>query len=76
MGFPKNKLLLAISCPNHLFWKTKAINKDLIKDTLLTEDQIQKTENELPKIIVGANQTNAYLPFLKGKRIGIMANQT
>jgi uncharacterized protein YbbC (DUF1343 family) len=27
-------------------------------------------------IIVGANQTEAYLPLLKGKRVGIVANQT
>ncbi len=26
--------------------------------------------------IVGANQTDAYLPLLKGKRVGIVANQT
>ncbi len=27
-------------------------------------------------IIVGANQTDVYLPYLKGKRVGIVANQT
>ena len=27
-------------------------------------------------IVVGANQTEAYLPILKDKRIGIVANQT
>ena len=32
-----------------------------------------KTTNE---IIVGANQTESYLPLLKGKRVGIVANQT
>ena len=63
-----------ISCGN--FSKSKAINKYLIKDTLLTEDHIPKTKNEIPKIVVGANQTSAYLPFLKGKRVGIMANQS
>ena len=67
-------VLVMISCGN--FSKSKAINKDLIKDSLLTEDQIPKTKNEIPKIVVGANQTSAYLPFLKGKRVGIMANQS
>ena len=27
-------------------------------------------------LLVGANQTEAYLPLLKGKRVGIVANQT
>ncbi|MEH6538148.1 MAG: DUF1343 domain-containing protein [Psychroserpens sp.] len=29
-----------------------------------------------PEIIVGANQTDKYLPLLNGKRVGIVANQT
>ena len=34
-------------------------------------------ENAMDKeIIVGANQTESYLPLLKGKRVGIVANQT
>ena len=37
------------------------------------EPQIEKATKE---IIVAANRTNAYLPLLKGKKIGIVANQT
>jgi uncharacterized protein YbbC (DUF1343 family) len=32
--------------------------------------------NAIETIIVGANRTEAYMPFLMGKRIGIVANQT
>ncbi len=32
--------------------------------------------NQKPVPIVGANQIEAYLPFLKNKRVGIVANQT
>ena len=38
-----------------------------------SEPQIEKATKE---IIVAANRTNAYLPLLKGKKIGIVANQT
>jgi uncharacterized protein YbbC (DUF1343 family) len=34
-----------------------------------------QTQNE-KRIIVGANQTDMYLPLMKGKHIGIVANQT
>lgn len=33
-------------------------------------------ENDSKAVIVGANQTKAYIPLLKGKRVGIVANQT
>lgn len=34
------------------------------------------SKNEKPQIITGADQTEKYLPYLKGKRIGIVANQS
>ncbi|MEW4925652.1 DUF1343 domain-containing protein [Algibacter sp. 2305UL17-15] len=54
---------------------------------LLTEDGGRKTEVSNNKeilrsalndtaIIVGANRTELYLPILKGKRVGVVANQT
>ena len=39
-----------------------------------TEKVAFANQNPLP--IVGANQTEAYLPFLKNKRVGVVANQT
>ena len=41
-----------------------------------TEDLRPKTNKQEPKPIVGANQTDNYLPLLQGKRVGIVANQT
>lgn len=35
-----------------------------------------QTRDETEKIITGADQPQEYLPFLKGKRVGILANQT
>ncbi|MCF8272447.1 MAG: DUF1343 domain-containing protein [Flavobacteriaceae bacterium] len=53
-------LFVVISCGN---FSNGGTNKEAIK--------IKKTEP-----IVGANQIEAYLPLLKGKRVGIVANQT
>ena len=64
-------LLLAIACAS----KTK----NETSSTEAMENKVSSTsdfENDDKDIIVGANQTKAYLPFLKGKRIGIVANQT
>ncbi|UKM66115.1 DUF1343 domain-containing protein [Flavobacteriaceae bacterium GSB9] len=41
-----------------------------------TEGVIQKEVVKDTNIIVGANQTKLYLPLLKGKRVGVVANQT
>jgi uncharacterized protein YbbC (DUF1343 family) len=35
-----------------------------------------KTRGKTKKIITGADQPEKYLPYLKGKRVGILANQT
>ncbi len=40
------------------------------------KEEILKQVPDDKTIIVGANQTEAYLPLLKGKRVGIVANQT
>tara|TARA_R110001592_G_scaffold50706_1_gene156684 strand:- start:2446 stop:3684 length:1239 start_codon:yes stop_codon:yes gene_type:complete len=47
--------------------------KEASTTTPNVEPQIEKAEKE---IIVAANRTDTYLPFLKGKKIGIVANQT
>src|SRR5690606_26765866 len=31
---------------------------------------------QVPRVVVGANRMEEYLPLLKGKRIGVVANQT
>jgi len=65
-------ILLGISCGS----TTKT---EVEKDN--TPEAISKIENKTlvktnSPIIVGANQTRNYIPQLKGKRLGIVANQT
>lgn len=73
-------LFLGISCGSTDRLKDK--NKTLIVAT--QSDNTEASNNEVLKqiqdddepIIIGANQTEAYLPLLHGKRVGVVANQT
>ncbi len=60
-------VLVMISCAN--LSKSEARNQN----SKVTEQNKIKNDST---IIVGANQIESYLPLLKGKRIGIVANQT
>lgn len=57
-------VLVMISCASKVKNNTNAKGESL--------EQIQIDSS----IVVGANQTDIYLPLLKGKRIGIVANQS
>ena len=57
-------VLVVISCAS----KT---NKDVS-----ATDEILKQAQDENSIVVGANRTKAYVPLLRGKRAGIVANQT
>ena len=46
------------------------------KSEIVKNDEIHKQVQDDKPIIVGANQTEKYLPLLNGKRVGIVANQT
>ncbi len=46
------------------------------KSKIAIKDETDLTVQNDSSIAVGANQTKAYLPLLKGKRVGIVANQT
>lgn len=62
-------ILVMVSCASKL--KDKADEKsEILKQSRKLSGQNDK------EIIVGANQIETYLPLLKGKRIGIVANQT
>ncbi|MEL0652621.1 DUF1343 domain-containing protein [Algibacter sp. TI.3.09] len=61
-------VLVMISCGN----VTKSKSENL---SLLDKESPKQIETE-KNITVGANQTALYLPILKGKRVGIVANQT
>ncbi|MBU2928473.1 exo-beta-N-acetylmuramidase NamZ family protein [Winogradskyella psychrotolerans] len=66
---------VTFSCGNNI--KQDAGNTKL--DTLALNDLsgTLHATNEIDKpIIVGANRTAQYLPVLKGKRVGVVANQT
>ncbi len=59
-------LLLLISCAN----KQTSKSSEIKNDTIPKEIQIEQP------IIVGADRTSAYIPFIKNKNIAIVANQT
>jgi len=61
-------VLVMISCGN--ITKSKSENASVLNP--VKEKPIQEDKS----IVVGANQTALYLPILKGKRVGIVANQT
>ena len=63
-------VLVSIACGS----KTK--NDVLSNDEILKQVQNDNTIENDKNIVVGANRTEQYLPLLKGKRVGIVANQT
>lgn len=56
-------VLVLISCGN--------VKKEVEK----VDETLKQVQGDT-SVIVGANQTELYLPLLKGKRVGIVANQT
>jgi uncharacterized protein YbbC (DUF1343 family) len=71
----KNTVLLLVialaSCGNAV----KSDDKDLKVENSKSDNRPYRLQND-NTIIVGANQTERYLPVLKGKRVGVVANQT
>ncbi|WP_243472595.1 exo-beta-N-acetylmuramidase NamZ family protein [Winogradskyella sp. MH6] len=74
----KNTVLLfvvvAISCAGKGGSKKLEDGSEKTEDTSTALSVTEK--NDVKKFIVGANRTDIYLPLLKGKRVGIVANQT
>jgi uncharacterized protein YbbC (DUF1343 family) len=71
-------VLVLISCGSKMKEDSSQNNEDLnhtstTLNTGVQDDSFSKLNND---IIVGANRTEVYLPMLKGKRVGIVANQT
>ncbi|WP_339708288.1 DUF1343 domain-containing protein [uncultured Kriegella sp.] len=66
----KSTVLLSVfsllACGNHA--STPKSNEQL--------NEVQTAVKTQPKIVVGANRVSTYLPFLKGKKVGVVANQT
>lgn len=65
-------ILIAISCGNKVRSKVGS-SKDEVGISKLESKNKRLVDST---IIVGANQTEIYLPLLKNKRVGIVANQT
>ena len=64
-------VLIMISCGNG---KRAEVGSKTDNRKQITDERRQNDQQ--PTIIVGANQTETYLPLLKGKRVGVVANQT
>src|SRR5215207_2930930 len=58
-----------------LLFATLSIYNLVIKPTVQTERSKPEYQSK-PTIYTGAEQTEKYLPYLKGKKIGILGNQT
>ncbi|WOD43156.1 exo-beta-N-acetylmuramidase NamZ family protein [Hwangdonia lutea] len=58
-------LFLALTACNSTTKKKQAKNEAIVNQSVETK-----------AIVTGANQTNKYLPLLKGKNVGVVANQT
>jgi len=72
-------LLLGISCGkvNKFQDESKVSSKNL--EVVATDDADDVTLNQvetIESIVIGANQTEAYLELLEDKRVGVVANQT
>jgi uncharacterized protein YbbC (DUF1343 family) len=64
-------VLIMISCGNG---KRAEVGSKTDDRKQITDER--RLNDQQPTIIVGANQTETYLPLLKGKRVGVVANQT
>lgn len=68
-------VLMLFSCGSKSDYDSAQLMKASKKDQNKTSDTL-KLLSVKEDIIVGANRTHIYLPLLKGKRIGLVANQT
>ncbi|WP_247672705.1 DUF1343 domain-containing protein [Aquimarina sp. MMG016] len=65
---------LLISCGS----STKILSQDVSskQKPSLQQNVVRDTTKIIQPIIVGANQTDAYIPLLEGKKVGVVSNQT
>ncbi|WP_299443885.1 DUF1343 domain-containing protein [uncultured Aquimarina sp.] len=71
---------LCISCGSGTEISSQTVSDDkntiINEKSVIAENQKQDSLDVLAPIIVGANQTELYLPILKDKKVGIVGNQT
>jgi uncharacterized protein YbbC (DUF1343 family) len=68
-------VLITLSCGNSVKSKGESRKSKGESQNAKVESQKPDPQKE-PKIVTGAENTTAYLPLLKGKKIGIVTNQT
>ena len=68
-------VLIMISCGSKAKNDSERIKLKSVAQNIKDELLVNHTKKKL-SIVVGANRMDTYLPFLKGKRIGVVANQT
>ncbi|MDY8138524.1 DUF1343 domain-containing protein [Aquimarina sp. 2201CG5-10] len=72
--------IIFISCGNgtKIISQTSSTDTKTIEDekSVITESVIQDSIDVPKPIIIGANQTELYLPLLEGKKVAIVGNQT
>ncbi|MFD1316912.1 exo-beta-N-acetylmuramidase NamZ family protein [Namhaeicola litoreus] len=76
MKFKSTYLILVKTFSFFLFGLIILSCKSPAKSDDIALDGISKDKIELKEIVVGANRTERYLPLLKGKKVGVVANQT
>ncbi|WP_044405164.1 exo-beta-N-acetylmuramidase NamZ domain-containing protein [Lacinutrix sp. Hel_I_90] len=69
-------LFLGISCGKANKLKDKNETLKVTPETELSKELPLKSINNGDTLVIGANRTEMYLPLLKGKRVGVVANQT
>ncbi|APY09597.1 hypothetical protein BWZ20_05015 [Winogradskyella sp. J14-2] len=75
-------VLVVISCAGKGGSEKLEVRSEKTEDTSTALRQAQRDtlsmteEKDDKSIVVGANRTEVYLPLLKGKRVGVVANQT
>ena len=69
-------VLVMISCANTSKSKDRSSLTEIETVEAIDSAIEIKQQPEIAPILVGANQTEIYLPLLQGKRVGIVANQT
>lgn len=67
-------VLITISCAEKVGGETLESRNDRVEENISNEALKQVQDDK--SIIVGANRMEKYLPMLRGKRVGIVANQT
>ncbi|WP_370003469.1 hypothetical protein [Winogradskyella sp.] len=68
-------VLVVVSCAGKVGSEKLEVRSETDSSNVLRQAQ-HDTLIGMNEIIIGSNRTEVYLPLLKGKRVGVVANQT